>query len=193
MMSAVVATNPSDALWRIAVSEYEREAAAYAVVCADYEAAMRADGELSLRARCAEFEPFQPINFHHTEDAIRLVYAKLYKDRPIVDKDAPGATDAERAELFAKASKIVADYAKLSGEMDEALDRIYGDSEKRHDEACGKVSVAREKLFSTPAPDAASLLYKLEILMNYLNDCESEDEERVAAVAADVRRMLGAE
>jgi hypothetical protein len=198
MMSAVTAgTNSSSAaaLWRIVVSEYESEAAAYEIVSDEYSARMQAYDAIDFAARYAVFEQFEPICLKYRGDTILAVVAQLATKRGQNCGERGGVsamTDAEYFGLFAEAVKIVTDYAALQAEAKDAAERIYGDIEERHDAAVDKLGDAREKLLATPAPDWAALSYKLDILCEYLNDCDSEDKERVGLIRSDVNRLLAA-
>jgi hypothetical protein len=108
------------ALWRIVLSAYESEVAAYAVSAAEYSAAGKAHEASGL-----PFAAFRP-------------------------------------------------------------------AEEKHDKAADALANAREALFLTPAPDADALLLKLDILMEYLADCDAEDVKRVGAVRDDARRLFEA-
>jgi hypothetical protein len=178
----------SSALWRIVVSEFEAEKAAYQIVSDDYSARCREHDAMNFAEKLAPFEPFQPIP-QRMETAVTVTYAKLLLQR---GEDEPEPTHAEAAELFAKAASIVGEYRAVQQEMSEACERIYGDVEERHDAAVDKLSAAREKLLATPAPDAAAFLYKLDVLSAYINEVESEDAERFNHIAADIRRLLAA-
>jgi hypothetical protein len=187
-------TSPTSALWRIVLSEYQSAVAEYEEVSEKYEAAMNEhDAAMEqFTDRRAEFAPFEPIRPEYPDNTIRLVFAKLAWDRRESDPAAPMLNHVEALELWSKAAQIVTDYAKLQEEVSEVVQRLDDSTEQLHDVACDKVTDAREKLLATPAPDAAALFYKLDILNAYLAECDSEDKERVAAVAADVRRLFDA-
>lgn len=89
--------------------------------------------------------------------------------------------------------KVDAEYSAALGELEAraASTEEYRAEEVRFDAACDKLANARERLIATPAPDGDALLYKLDTLTAYLVDCDSEDKERVQAIEADCKRILG--
>jgi hypothetical protein len=62
--------------------------------------------------------------------------------------------------------------------------------ESAEEETSEAHDAARKTLFATPAPDAAAMLLKLELLTSYLTECCADDREHVAAIRDDARRLL---
>jgi hypothetical protein len=71
-----------------------------------------------------------------------------------------------------------------------ALQR-YNAAEAKHDDAAGAIHHARQRLFLTPAPDAAAVLYKLDVLLPYIREVTSEDADKFEALDKDIRRLIG--
>lgn len=181
--------SPASALWRIALSEYESEVAAYNKVLAEYEEAARlSDDEIAQHAK--PFERFLPIDLRYVSDAVAGVTRQLLMERPTYG-NGEVVSRSEHLEAQAEAVKIVADYSAYCDERQKIQETVYYPAEKKHDAACDKLSDAREKLFQTPAPSPSAMLAKMRILAAYVNECQGEDAERFNAVVADAERLFG--
>lgn len=100
---------------------------------------------------------------------------------------APLAPDAALWRIIVNQHEVAeAAYDAHGGDYDAG-----SKGERESDRLADVAFEARERLFKSPAPDADALAYKLRELERYLREVESEDAERLAAVAADVRRLFG--
>lgn len=185
--NTVTRENPTAALWRIVVAEYESEKAAYARVCSDYEAACR---------RHEQARPKEP----ELLTVYKVTDTGLGRDRLIVVAglaitliDYTARTDLtadERAEITEKATRLADEFLAWSAELNEAWER-FRPAEEAHDAAVSKLMKARDKLIATPAPDYEAMLFKLDSLVPEMVDALADDAERVTAIRDDARRLLG--
>jgi hypothetical protein len=181
--------SPAEALWRISLTAYQTAKAAYEAASADYGTAGAA-----FLAEVGELNPDfarYGVNQHRTDrtrdDHIRFVEGKI----AIADYAGQRVSADDYAAIAKKAAQLVDTYETDIARREEAEARILDAPEAKWQTALDALAEAREALFRTPAPDASALLAKLDLLTTYLNECESEDKERVAAVADDVRRLFG--
>jgi hypothetical protein len=180
------AADPATALWRIVLTDYEREVAAYAIVEAEYTAACRAaDAECPTRD-----EEFKVYGLTHPR--IRRQDAIAQVDSCLAERDNGQLTSQEQAGRDTETLRIVSDYFDYYQKRAEVMERIYRPAEEKHDVACDLRRRAWDKVIGTPAPDAEALLLKLDLLTDELISCDDEDAERLDAIRQDARRLLGA-
>jgi hypothetical protein len=189
--SAPEASNPATALWRIAVANYEAAKIAFAKA----DERLSAVNEAYRAAVPNRADEFSAYSLHRYRDADLPRTTLVHKtEMAVAMRDYRGRselTDDEFAAINVKAVALVNDFLAWLAFDKEESDRIYGDEQERFDEACDRLSDARDELLDAPAPDADALFYKLDVIVPYLKEVDSDDAERFAALASDIRRLLG--
>jgi hypothetical protein len=184
----------ADALWRVAVAEYERAKAAQDKAEAALDAASAAWRE-AVPDRVDEFLAYG-LNRYHSHDHEDRNGLIRNAQVEIVLRDYKGKGDTypnaeEYAEIAREATKAVDEFLAWIALDYDVTPRIYGDTQERFDEACDKRADAQTKLLETPAPDSAAMLHKLELLAQVMTESDEQDAPAVRAIRDDCRRLLG--
>jgi hypothetical protein len=182
--SANNAISPAAAAWRIAVNEFEAVSAQFEQNWAAYEAADEA-AKRECPSRLREYQRTYGISPSMPRDvAIEAV------DRYIERRDFPNGIDENITDEYVdavaiEASRIVDEYTAHATELTDCAERHrVNELWKAH---CAFVSAvydpAREKLFATPAPDVAAVLFKAEVLAGMIDEAEG--------LRDDLQRLFG--
>lgn len=167
--AAVPAPDPR---WANLIAAYQRAVIVVAVIGDEQEKAWRdwrqARDLLGEQPVAPELTYPRPIE----EMTIRELKALEY---------APGARERYKADL-----------ASWEGRVAAAKRDTLSNVSERWDAAVDAQNAAAQAIFAYPAPDAASLLRKLDIAEKEYRNCDL-DEHVAGHVMADVRRLLGRE
>lgn len=176
--------------WAEAFHNYQREEAAYASVAAEYEAAC-AEYESAWPDRTADFEPYGLSRFtDRKQDRDQLIRKTELR---LVMRDYKGRDQLNPKELGAlreEAARIVDDFLGWLEQWNVASLSIEP-AEERHNEACDRLSDARNKLLNTPAPDTVAMLFKLDVLASLMAESCEQDAPAAALLSEDAHRLIG--
>jgi hypothetical protein len=184
--------SPAAALFRIALTEYQRAEAEFNRLDAEHSAANAA-----LKAELEEPDPAfarYKIEQRSPSEAVDRLGCIRRAEMGILVKDYVGRGDLtadEYAEVTRKATILVDAYEDYLQRREEAEARILGDVEERWEASLDKLCSARNALWRTPAPDADAMLLKLDLLSAYMIDGRDDFHAEVTAIRDDARRLFG--
>jgi hypothetical protein len=175
-------TDPSAALWRIVVSEYEQAWTQFKANWAAYEAAEEAaNEECPLRH---DFHDVYGLRVYMTrEEALETVDAVITARDGLTDDALTEEVIDRQAD---EAQQIVDEFFAYLRTREECETRHrLNELRNKHREYCHSAFYpAREKLFATPAPDVAAVLVKARVVASAVDEGEG--------LEADLNRLLGA-
>jgi hypothetical protein len=191
--AGVEATSPSTALWRIAVSEYEAALAEYRIADERHTEANRAyaDEMGGLDPELVKYSLHYGPRYAEKarEDVIFHIAQMIAMSEHVGER----LSAEDYSAVMAKAATLVDEGNAYKLKDREASARLTHRAQQEFDAALDKLATARAKLVHTPAPDAAAIREKINVLLPYLREVDSDDVEDVAAVFADALRLTGAE
>lgn len=178
--------------WAEALEDYQAETVAYAAVSAEHSAAA-AEYNASVSHRADEFAQFGLQRWSDPNNRDSLM---MRVEVSIIMRDFKGRRDPltpeELGSIRRRAAIVADDFIQWAAAWDAAAKK-FEPSEKKFDEAADKLFAARKRLLSTPAPDSDAMLFKMNLLLAYMRDCDAEDVSHVASIVADAQRLVGAQ
>jgi len=101
-------------------------------------------------------------------------------------------TADDYAAIAKKAARLVDSYEAHLRHREEVERRILNDPQDVWENALDTLCEARIALWRTPAPDTAAMLFKLELLTDYMAEGCDDFHEEVRAISDDAHRMVRA-
>jgi hypothetical protein len=179
-------TSPAAALWRIVVSEYEQAHAQFEANWAAYEAAEAKVANTATFRRYGELADAYGLRSHMTlaemveaiDPIIEARERQAVGDRDFTDEEADAQAD--------EAQRIAGEFLGLKVSLDAIRAQERDPASEEHSRFTNEVFYpAREKLFATPAPDIAAVLFKAEVLAVAVDEAEG--------LRDDLNRLFGGE
>lgn len=115
----------------------------------------------------------------------RSAYMSLCIERGKGRRDTP----EEAKQITDDALRLVDEFEVWLTEHKAAFAE-YDRQQELLDSVIDEQAAARNEVIGMPAPTSDALLFKIELLIDYLTECESEDADRLRAIQADARRLL---
>lgn len=181
-ISSVMAADRSD--WNKALTAYRTAVANEERITAHCNALY--EGADAACPRREEFFSRYKLGVTHDHGRnVRSAYMALLIER----SKGRHFTEEEVQQTLADAEAVVADFEQWVRDYDHAFS-AYEAFEPTQEAAIEAVTAARVALLKAEAPDNAALLFKIEVLADFLAETESEDTEPMTDIRADARRLL---